>query len=265
MHVPKVVEIKRVIKETETVKTFIFDWEISNEVPGQFMMMWNFQDEKPMSISLIDPINDEIGISVKKVGEFTDAVHLLEAGDRIGLRGPYGRGFEIAGSRILAVGGGIGMAPICAFVEEASLRGVEVEVIIAATTRDELLFLDRLEKSGANLKFCTDDGSQGFCGFGSELAEELLPDWDYDMVVSCGPEIMMKKLSEMAERFKIPAQFSLERYMKCGIGICGQCCVDDVGWRVCVEGPVFWNDELLLISEFGKYRRDASGIKNKIP
>jgi dihydroorotate dehydrogenase electron transfer subunit len=75
---------------------------------------------------------------------------------------------------------------------------------------------------------------------------------------------MMKKLFETVEDLKIPAQFSLERYMKCGMGLCGQCCVDDLGWRVCVEGPVFWSDELRSISEFGNYRRDAAGIKNKL-
>jgi len=68
----------------------------------------------------------------------------------------------------------------------------------------------------------------------------------------------------MVEKFKIPAQFSLERYMKCGMGLCGQCCVDDLGWRVCVEGPVFWTDELKMITEFGKYKRDSSGVKHSI-
>ncbi len=264
MHVPKIVEIKKVILETKTVKTFIFDWKVENMVPGQFMMVWNFQDEKPMSISLIDPIRNEIGISIKKVGEFTEAVHSLEAGDKLGLRGPYGRGFKIMGSKILAVGGGIGMAPISAFVEEASKRGLEVDLVSAAPTREELLFLDRFKNNKANLKSCTDDGSHGFCGFGTELAEELLKNERYHMLVACGPEIMMKKLVEMADKYKIPAQLSLERYMKCGIGICGQCCVDDLGWRVCVEGPVFWSDELKLITEFGKYRRDASGIKHSL-
>ena len=85
------------------------------------------------------------------------------------------------------------------------------------------------------------------------------------MGVSCGPEVMMKKLFDIVENFKIPAQFSMERYMKCGMGLCGQCCVDNVGWRVCVEGPVFWTDELRMISEFGQYRRDSSGVKHKIP
>lgn len=261
MNIPNVVEIKDTITETDTVKTFIFDWEVTDELPGQFMMIWNFQDEKPMSLSVIDPVNDEIGFSIRKVGKFTEALHQMEIGDKLGLRGPYGRGFEIAGSKVLAVGGGVGMAPLAAFTEEASRRGVNVDLISAAATRDELLFMDRLKKTGTRIRPCTDDGSYGFCGFGTDLAEEVLRSNGYDMLISCGPEVMMKKLADLADKYQLPAQFSLERYMKCGIGICGQCCVDDVGWRICKEGPVFWRDEIRLITEFGHYRRDSAGRK----
>ena len=260
MNIPQVVEIKRVIQETDTVKTFIFNWPVHDEVPGQFMMLWNFKDEKPMSMSLIDPVNNEIGFTIRKVGEFTQALHQMEEGDKLGIRGPYGRGFEIGGSKVLAVGGGVGMAPLAAYAEEASRKGVEVDLISAAASQNELLFMDRLEES-TKIKACTDDGTYGFCGFGTELAEEILKESSYDMIVTCGPEIMMKKLAEIAEKYDIPAQFSLERYMKCGVGICGQCCVDDTGWRICKEGPVFWSDEIKLITEFGKYHRDAAGRK----
>ena len=92
MHVPKVLEIKRIVEETPTVKTFIFDWEVKKEVPGQFVMVWNFKDEKPMSLSIIDPVNNEIGVSVRKVGEFTEALHKMDVGDKLGIRGPYGHG-----------------------------------------------------------------------------------------------------------------------------------------------------------------------------
>lgn len=261
MNVPQIVKIKDILRETPTVKTFVFDWEVTDEVPGQFMMVWNFNDEKPMSISLIDPVKGEIGITIRKVGKFTESLHDLEVGAHLGLRGPYGRGFEVAGSQILAIGGGVGMAPLAAFAEEANRKGVDVDLISAAATENELLFMDRLNKTDINLKACTDDGTYGFCGFGTELAQEVLKSNSYDMIVTCGPEIMMKKIADLAERYEIPAQFSLERYMKCGVGICGQCCVDDVGWRICKEGPVFWNDEIKLITEFGKYRRDAAGRK----
>lgn len=263
MHVPKVVEIKDIIQETATVKTFIFDWEFNDMLPGQFMMIWNFQDEKPMSLSVIDPLNNRIGFSIRKVGKFTEALHQMDVGDQLGLRGPYGRGFEITGSHVLAVGGGVGMAPLAAFAEEASRRGVEVDLISAAATRDELLFMDRLKNTGTNLRPCTDDGTYGFCGFGTDLAEEVLRSNSYDMLITCGPEVMMKKLADMADKYQLPAQFCLERYMKCGIGICGQCCVDGAGWRICKEGPVFWRDEVRFITEFGNFRRDAAGRKEK--
>ena len=60
--------------------------------PGQFVMVWNFKDEKPMSISYIDVVKGELGITVKKVGEFTEDLHALKEGDKLGLRGPYGNG-----------------------------------------------------------------------------------------------------------------------------------------------------------------------------
>lgn len=264
MNIPRVVEIKKIVEETATVKTFIFNWEVKEETPGQFMMIWNFNDEKPMSLSLIDPVKGEIGFTIKKLGEFTGALHQMEVGEQLGLRGPYGRGFEVAGSHVLAVGGGVGMAPMAAFAEEASRRGVDVDLISAAATENELLFMDRLQGPVTNLKACTDDGTRGFCGFGTELAAEVLKSTSYDMLVTCGPEIMMRKLADLAEEHKIPAQFSLERYMKCGVGICGQCCVDDLGWRICKEGPVFWTDEVKLITEFGKYRRDSAGMKHSL-
>jgi len=261
MHVPKTVEIKRVINETKTIKTFIFNFDASNVKTGQFMMVWNFKDEKPMSVSLIDPINNEIGITIKNVGPFTEAIHSLKAGDKLGLRGSYGRGFEIAGLNILAVGGGIGMAPISAFVYECWRRGVNVDVISAATTKDELLFTEQLKSTDVTSYACTDDGTYGFCGLATQFMEKIIEKKDYDMVVTCGPEAMMKGVFDIIDKLKIPAQFSLERYMKCGFGICGQCCVDNIGWRVCVEGPVFWSDEVRLITEFGKYKRDAAGKK----
>jgi dihydroorotate dehydrogenase electron transfer subunit len=264
MNIPEIVEIKRIIKETNTVKTLVFDWKVDDEKPGQFLMVWNFHDEKPMAFSLIDPVNGEIGISIKKVGKFTNSVHSLNVGDKLGLRGPYGCGFELAGSRILAVGGGVGMAPIAALVEDARESNVEVDVISAAVTADELLFIDRLENVGANVAACTDDGSYGFKGFATDISEKFFKKDDYDLVVTCGPELMMKGIYKLTEEYEIPAQFLLERWMKCGMGLCGQCCVDDVGWRVCVEGPVFSTDEIRLISEFGKYRRDASGMKHHL-
>ena len=265
MHVPKVLKIKEIITESESVKTFTFDWDMVNlkPEPGQFMMVWNFDDEKPMSISKIDTKNQEITISIKNIGPFTNKVHKLNIGDKLGIRGPYGHGFEIKNSKkILAIGGGIGMAPIASFTEYAIENNLSVDVISAAATKDELLFVDRLNSIGAKVYTCTDDGSCGFKGFATHRMEDLLKTNEYDLVVTCGPEIMMKGILDLANVKNIPTQVSMERWMKCAIGVCGQCCVDDSGWRICKEGPVFWAEDLNHIKEFGKYRRDSSGTRH---
>lgn len=267
MNAPKVLEIKRIIKETPTIKTFIFDWPMIGEnipSPGQFLMVWNFKDEKPMSISYINVSNGEIGITVKNIGDFTKDLHNLEVGDKLGLRGPYGSCFDtdLDGMKVLAIGGGVGMAPIASFVEEALKHNADVDVVCAATTKDELLFHKRLKNHGATVYTCTDDGSCGFKGFATHRSMELIAKRDYEWAVVCGPEVMMVPLYGFIENNNISGEYSLERYMKCAMGICGQCCVDNTGWRICVEGPVFSSDKLAQIDEFGVYHRDAAGLKH---
>jgi len=267
----EILEIKEIISETNTIKTFIFDWEMKGEKipsPGQFVMVWSFtrkHDEKPMSISSIDRKNSKIGITVKKVGGFTEELHKLSVGDKLGIRGPYGNGFDVNGlenKNILAIGGGVGMAPIACFTSDAEEKKADVDVVCASVTKNELLFQEKLDSEGANIFTCTDDGTCGFEGFATHRTIDLLKSKSYDMAVVCGPELMMKGIFDLLEDYGIPTQYSMERYMKCAMGICGQCCVDNTGWRICVEGPVFTNEELKQIGEFGKYHRDASGIKN---
>lgn len=270
----RVLEIKDIIVENKTVKTFIFDWDFKNKEiipsPGQFMMIWNFNDEKPMSISRIDSKNNQIAISVKNIGKFTGELHSLEIGDKLGLRGPYGNGFtlgeernnkEIQNTNILLIGGGIGTAPLLGFTDYALKKGANVDFISAAVDVDELLFVDTIKKYGANVYTCTDNGSCGFKGFAVDRVKDLLENNSYDLAYTCGPEIMMEGIIKLMLDKNIPLQVSMERYMKCALGLCGQCCVDDVGWRICVEGPVFKNEQIKKITEFSKYHRDSSGTK----
>ena len=105
---PKIVEVKDIIQETPTIKTFLFDWDenqLGKPNPGEFVMIWNFSNEKPMSISQIN--DNELAISVKNIGEFTSQLHELKIGDQIGVRGSYGNGFDnsFEGKKILAIGG----------------------------------------------------------------------------------------------------------------------------------------------------------------
>ena len=265
INVPVIVDIKKIIEETPTIKTFIFDWDMDKygtPNPGEFLMVWNFENEKPMSISIIDEDNGELAITVKDAGEFTHALHQLNEGDKLGIRGSYGHGFNVdfKDSNVLVIGGGVGMAPINAIAIELLKKGNNVDVITAGITYDELLFLN-LKDLGASVHPCTDDGSFGFKGFATDCALELFKDKDFDFVFVCGPEIMMKGLYDILNEKDVDYEFSLERYMKCAIGICGQCCLDNNGWRVCVEGPVFNKKNIAKIDEFGKYKRDASGVK----
>ena len=260
---PKIVTIKEIIEETPTIKTFKFDWDfetLGKPNPGEFVMVWNFRNEKPMSIAQIN--DNELAITVKNIGEFTSQLHELKLGDEIGVRGSYGNGFDnsFEGKDIIAIGGGVGMAPINAIASDLASKN-NVSVISAAQTKDELLYGESLEKIGVDVHYCTDDGSFGFEGFATNCLSDLLEDATYDYAFVCGPEIMMKGIFDILEASTIPGQYSLERYMKCALGVCGQCCVDSEGWRICVEGPVFENDKIKQISEFAKYRRDSSGVK----
>ncbi len=244
----RVVEIEEIKVETPTIKTFFFHDE-SEPKPGQFYMIWlPGVDEFPMSISYTGELK---GFTVRRVGAGTTRMHSLSPGDKLWIRGPYGRGFEPINGYALIVGGGSGMATLAPLAEIQ-----DGDIIIAARTRDELLFTDRFRDR--NVEVATDDGSAGFKGFATELAESMMNERDYDAIFTCGPEIMMRKLIDMAKERNIAIQASLERLMKCGIGICDSCSIN--GYRVCVDGPVF-SKELFEMDELGRYHRDRSGRK----
>ncbi len=249
-------KITEIIEETPNVKSFIFDFEKSAQ-PGQFLMAWvpDFE-EIPMSVSYCS--DNKIGISVYAVGETTKKLHEMKEGDYVGLRGPYGTSFEPKGDKIAVIGGGCGSAPLGYLVESFFDENVEVHALLGAGTRENLLFKDRLEKLPyTDIHCATDDGSYGHEGFITEVFETLTEKHKFDRVYTCGPEIMMKKIYDTCREKKIDLQASLERYMKCGLGICGSCAID--GYLVCKDGPVFGMKDLNRMSEFGKKRRDRSG------
>ena len=259
MNYPKIVKIIDSKKENSDVKTILFNYP-GKIVPGQFFMIWIPDvDEIPMSISYIK--KDVKGITFRKVGDATNALFSLKKNDKIGVRGPYGNGFKITGKNVLFVGGGTGIAMIVPAVEKAIKNKIKCTVVLGVGTKNELFFEERLKKIGAEVYVATDDGSKSYKGFASDLAKELIEKNKFDQILTCGPELMMKKLYE--SRKNIPLQASMERYMKCGFGICGQCCVGE-GLRVCKEGPVFDEKVLKNIKEFGVFSRDASGSKVRL-
>jgi dihydroorotate dehydrogenase electron transfer subunit len=261
------VEILNIREETPTIKTLYFKFETNSAKPGQFFMIWDFDDEIPISISYIGK-KGLFGISIKGIGKTTKHLNSLCKGDQIGVRGPYGNAFDILEKgKFLVAGGGIGIAPLMPLIEKLiSRQKIQTTCVIGANTVKELPFLENLQiiqSKFFTLKICTDDGTLGFKGFVSNYIENLLEGESFDQLYTCGPELMMREIFELTETKKIPLQASLERTMKCGVGICGQCVIEP-GLRVCKDGPVFDSDTLRRLDDFGKYRRDFAGRKCEI-
>lgn len=247
-----VVPIEEKVDEARDTVTLRFSWGRECDV-GQFIMVWiPGVDEIPMSLSYL---GERKGITVRRVGEATDDLCSLGIGDLIRVRGPYGRGFSGVRGRALVVAGGTGIAALAPFIE--LWAGREVDVALGATSQDMLFFEDRSSRCAEVMCVSTDDGSKGFKGTAVELATEMMEERRYDSVVACGPERMLLALKELCDLKGVDYQFSLERFMKCGVGLCGCCAVD--GMRVCADGPVFHADELRMMVEFGRWRRDPSG------
>jgi dihydroorotate dehydrogenase electron transfer subunit len=224
--------------------------------PGQFVMVWlPGVDEIPMSLSYIDGLK---GITVKEVGVATKALSSVRVGDSIGLRGPFGMAFETPSDRTLLVCGGTGAASVMPAAEAINDKK-RVDVVIGARTADELIFEERAKRCSADVRTSTDDGTYGMKGTAVDLAELMMKEKEYDMMLACGPETMLTNLLELSRTHGVRCQFSLERLIKCGVGLCGSCVLD--GRRVCKDGPVFWGHELASMTEFGKCKRDEAGLK----
>jgi dihydroorotate dehydrogenase electron transfer subunit len=254
MNYPKIVKISESIIENKNVKTLKFKYNKKME-PGQFFMIWIPEvDEIPMSVSYID--KKIKGITFKNVGNATKALFNFQENDRIGVRGPYGNAFKIIGKNILFVGGGMGIAVLTPAFEKVQNKNISSTYVIGMKSKYDIFFEDRIKNNNAKIYYTTDDGSKGYKGLATDILKNLLLKNKFSSIITCGPEIMMKKILDLSDN--ISFQASLERYMKCGVGLCSQCCIGE-GLRVCLEGSIFNGKTLKNIDDFGVYKRDASG------
>lgn len=265
---PIVTPILNIKAETPRTKRFTLSAApiAKKATPGQFMMVWiPGTDEIPMSIS--NASGDQVEFAAARVGDATAALHKLKPGDLLGVRGPLGEGFGFPkkpkGNSLLLVAGGCGTPPILFAAATALKKGFAVDVALGATTREELLFHQSFkELELLNLVIATDDGSEGIQGTSVDAASFLLEtNPEYAAAFACGPEGMLVNLSLLLQKFPIPLQVSLERYMKCGVGLCGHCIIDSKGRRVCYEGPVF-DVKTLKNTDFGQWTRDSTGKRH---
>jgi dihydroorotate dehydrogenase electron transfer subunit len=228
-----VAPIRCVREEARDTRTIELGLSLPSE-PGQFVMVWVPRlDEKPFCVAGDDPLT----LTIRRVGPLTEALFGLGQGDRLWIRGPLGRGFSVAGRRILAVGGGYGAAPLGFLCRRASRAGVEVVLASGARTAPDLLVPASARTWASEIHTATEDGSAGFHGRVTELAARLLRQGRFDGIYSCGPNAMLDAVARLAREAGIAAELSFERYMRCGIGVCGSC--EHGGSLVCSDGPVF--------------------------
>jgi dihydroorotate dehydrogenase electron transfer subunit len=248
-NLPAVATVTKIRRLTPSSCHIRFDMGLSFR-PGQFVMVWvPGSDEVPMALV------ETKGIIVQEVGDTTRTLCELSPGSRIGIRGPFGNGFPSC-SNVLAVAGGVGVAPLFSVTGKGSVS----RFLLGARTGGEIIGA-RYILSKTDLHIATDDGSRGLHGTVVDLVrkEDL---GRYDAVFVCGPELMMAAVLQVLKEREYLGKgwFSVHRYMKCGVGVCGSCCMDPGGERVCRDGPVF-SGMVLASSELGRHIRDASGRK----
>ena len=247
---PIVLPISKVIREGKDQKT-IFVKHKANVKPGQFYMLWIPDvDAKPYAVAYYS--KNELGFSSMAIGPFSKAFDKLKVGDKIGLFGPYGNSFSIKNNACV-VAGGIGISSVSTLIDKLK----NPAIIYGTRSKNYLIYLKRYKKK--KLITTTDDGSFGRKGFTTDVLKELLKENKIKIVYTCGPEIMMKKVFDICNKYKVECEASLERFMACAFGICGKCMINDK--ITCIDGPIFNSKQLSNMSEFGKFARLKSGKK----
>ena len=246
-------------------------------VPGQFFMIREPNVNDPLlgrPFALFDVYETEDGepegvdIGYLVLGRMTRRMARWQPGREVEIWGPLGNGFPVPKARhLMMVAGGIGQTPFLAVARETlglrqygrpprlcPHRPGRITLCYGVRTEAYLAGVEEFERLGVEVRLATDDGSRGHPGFVTDLLSQAVDDDDPpDTVYVCGPEPMMKTASGIAQRHGLPCWLSLETPMACGIGACFSCVVrvrvSENEWdyrRVCVDGPVFRADQVLL-------------------
>ena len=206
---------------------------------------------RPISIAEINAEEGNIRIIYEIRGEGTKILADMKAGDMIDVLGSLGHGYTMldSGRKCVVVGGGIGVPPLLAVARH---YGSNASAIIGFRNAQAAFLENDFKKAGASVTLCTDDGSMGRKGFVTSGLEELLQSDTPDIICACGPTIMLKKVVEIAQRYGIPSEISLEERMACGVGACLGCACKinrdgkEIFLHVCKDGPVFSGEEVVF-------------------
>ena len=259
-YVPQLAVIKEVISETEDTKTFkaaFQDAKYAEQftyLPGQFQEVSVFgTGEATFCLTSTPSQKDYFEFSVKRVGLVTEAIHNLEPGDVVGVRAPLGNSFpthEWKGKNLWIIGGGIGMAPVRSLLNyclDNRSDFARIDTLYGARSADDLCYQYEFENWAAlpdtylHLTIDREDPAwNGHVGFVPSYLEELAPNPENTIAITCGPPIMIKFVMAALTKMKFaPEQVytTLEMKMKCGVGKCGRCNIGP--YYVCTDGPVF--------------------------
>lgn len=272
IYLPKVAVLDRVVEEIADVRTFYWHFEDPAEqaafrkfLPGQFAQVSVFgTGEFPASLPP-SPTEEELFFTVRRVGTVTAALHALRPGDRFGVRGPYGNGFPMKqyfGQNLLFVAGGIGLIPLRSCLNYAldnRHRYGKIQLFYGARGLKDLMYLGALREWEMSRGFeCyltvdrADDQWTGHVGVVGSLFRKpgVTVPVENTTAFVCGPPIMfrfvIRDLKEMGFEDR-NIMSTLERYMKCGVGKCGHCCIGLA--YVCVDGPVFTYEQIKRLGE----------------
>ena len=268
LYLPTFVRILDIKPLTDLEKVFTFELPNGRPLghrPGQFIEVSVLGvGEAPISISSSPSrSNKSFELCVRRVGDVTSALHSLKPGDRVGIRGPFGRGFpfeKFRGKDLLFAPGGLGLAPLRSLInqviDERAMFG-RVVILYGARNPGELLFKDELkhwdEMEDVELYLTVDRGDDswtGNTGVITTLFRHISVYPRNTVAASCGPPIMYRfVLMELFGKGISEGNIwlSLERRMKCGVGKCGHCQINNV--YACQSGPVFSYKEIKGLEE----------------
>ncbi len=267
LYYPEMATITAIKQFTEFEKWFeiqLPDGKPLNHKPGQFALFSLFGiGEAAISICSAPTVPEKFEICVRRVGMLTAKLHEMEIGQKIGVRGPFGNGFPVEDFKdkdILIIGGGIGLVPLRSLINHVIDNRKDfgrLIILYGAKSPNELLFRDELAQWEKDPKIeyhvTVDQGTPGWKG-NTGVITTLIPGLDLDLentiAAVVGPPVMYKFVLMSLKTKRLPEEniyMSLERRMKCGVGKCGHCQINDT--YVCMDGPVYHYPDIKNLPE----------------